>query len=171
VIDPANRVLLRDGEDVPLTGKVFDVLLVFAENPGRLIEKDEMMEKVWHSNFVEEGNLARSVSSLRKALGDGSKDHKYIVTVQGRGYRFAANVIRLPSHSPSENGNGAIQDFETGGPIEILPPLAKKSGQNRKRTFLFIAGIALVLLVLGVGFWRPSFLPADSSFKVLPSIR
>lgn len=91
-IDPANRLLLRDGEIVPLTGKVFDVLVVFAENPGHLLEKDEMIDKVWHGSFVEEGNLARNVSTLRKALGDEAKPHKYIVTVPGRGYRFAAAV-------------------------------------------------------------------------------
>ena len=92
-IDPANRLLLRSGEPVPLTGKVFDVLLAFLEEPGCLLTKDELIEKVWHNAFVEEGNLARSVSTLRKALGDTGKDHKYIVTVQGRGYRFIAPVI------------------------------------------------------------------------------
>jgi len=92
-IDTVNRTLLRDGVVVPLTGKVFDVLTVFAENPGRLLEKDELIEKVWHSGFVEEGNLARNVSTLRKALGDTGKDHKYIATIQGRGYRFLADVV------------------------------------------------------------------------------
>ena len=75
-----------------LTGKVFDVLLVFAENAGRLLEKDELLEKVWHSDFVEEGNLARNVSSLRKSLGDTGRDHKYIITVQGRGYRLSRTL-------------------------------------------------------------------------------
>jgi DNA-binding winged helix-turn-helix (wHTH) protein len=84
-VDPANRLLLRDGQVVPLTGKVFDVLLVFAENPGRLLGKDELIEKIWQADFVEEGNLARNVSTLRKALGDAGKDHKYIVTVPGHG--------------------------------------------------------------------------------------
>ncbi len=67
-VDPANRILLRDGEIAHLTGKVFDVLLVFAENPGNLLEEDEMKDKVWHGSFVEGGNLARNVSTLRKAL-------------------------------------------------------------------------------------------------------
>src|SRR5207245_673670 len=64
----------------------------FAENPGRLLEKDDLIEKVWHEDFVEEGNLARNVSSLRKALGDTGREHKYIATVQGHGYRFLADV-------------------------------------------------------------------------------
>jgi len=87
-----NRLLLRDGVPVPLTAKVFDILLLFAANPGRLLDKDELIEKIWHSEFVEEGNLARNISSLRKALGDTGREHKYILTVQGHGYRFVADV-------------------------------------------------------------------------------
>lgn len=80
-VDPANRILLRDGEAVKLTGKVFDLLLAFAENPGRLLSKDELIEKVWPGDFVEEGNLARNVSTLRKVLRDEGKPYRFIVTV------------------------------------------------------------------------------------------
>src|SRR5262249_7840047 len=91
-VDPANRTCVRAGKQVPLAGKIFDVLLIFVENPGRLLEKDELIEKVWREEFVEEGNLARNVSTLRKAFGDTGKEHKYIVTVPGHGYRFIADV-------------------------------------------------------------------------------
>ena len=94
-IDPANRVLMRSGQEVPLTGKVFDILLVLVENPGRLLTKSELLETVWHNEFVEEGNLARNISTLRKAIGDTGREHKYIVTVQGQGYRFIHNVISV----------------------------------------------------------------------------
>jgi DNA-binding winged helix-turn-helix (wHTH) protein/Tol biopolymer transport system component len=106
-IDAPNRMLLRDGQPVALTGKLFDVLLVFAENPGRLLEKDELLQKVWGSDFVEEGNLARNVSSLRKALGDTGREHKYIATVQGHGYRFLAETSTVPVREvrrPDANG-------------------------------------------------------------------
>jgi DNA-binding winged helix-turn-helix (wHTH) protein len=86
-VDPGNRLLLCDGANISIPAKVFDILLVFAENPGRLLEKDELIQKVWREGFVEEGNLARHVSTLRKALGDNGRERKYIVTVQGRGYR------------------------------------------------------------------------------------
>src|SRR4030095_4972974 len=82
-IDPANRRCLRGGEEVPLTSRVFAILLVCSENPGRLLGKDELIEKVWHGDFVEDGNLTRNVSTLRRALGDDSREPKYIVTVQG----------------------------------------------------------------------------------------
>src|ERR1044071_5004813 len=98
-VDATNRLLLRDGEVVPLTAKVFDLLLVFVENHGRLLEKDEVMQRVWPQSFVEEGNLTRNVSTLRKALGETSKSHQYIVTVPGYGYKFVATVkeVREPT--------------------------------------------------------------------------
>lgn len=105
-------MLLRDGQPVALTGKVFDVLLVFAENPGRLLEKEELLEKVWHSDFVEEGNLARNISTLRKALGDTGREHKYIATVQGRGYRFLAEPATV---SAKETRLTDVAGAETAG--------------------------------------------------------
>jgi DNA-binding winged helix-turn-helix (wHTH) protein/TolB-like protein len=91
-VDPLNRILLRDGEVVPLTAKVFDLLLVLLKNNGRLVKKDDIMRWVWPQNYVEEGNLTRCVSSLRKALGESPKSHRYIVTVPGYGYKFAAEL-------------------------------------------------------------------------------
>ena len=69
-----------------------DLLLIFVENPGSLLEKEELMERVWGNLFVEEANLARNVSSLRKALGENPRAPEYIVTVTGHGYRFVADV-------------------------------------------------------------------------------
>jgi DNA-binding winged helix-turn-helix (wHTH) protein len=46
------------------------------------------MREIWQDSFVEEGNLARNVSTLRKALGEDSKSHRYILTVPGRGYKY-----------------------------------------------------------------------------------
>jgi TolB-like protein/DNA-binding winged helix-turn-helix (wHTH) protein/Tfp pilus assembly protein PilF len=98
-LDPVRRVLLREGEIVPLTPKAFDTLLALIENSDRVIEKDELMKTLWPDTIVEERNLAVNISSLRKALGETATDHRYIVTVPGRGYRFAANVRRLRDES------------------------------------------------------------------------
>ena len=70
LLDPAERVLMREGRPVPLTPKVFDLLVVLVENGGRLLGKKDLMEAVWPVSFVEEGNLTCSISSLRKALGE-----------------------------------------------------------------------------------------------------
>ena len=99
-VDPVNRLLLRDGKVVPLTAKVFDILLVFVENRGRLLDKEEVMQKVWQDSFVEEGNLTRNVSTLRKALGEDPKSHQYIVTLPGHGYKFVAAITTLQASVP-----------------------------------------------------------------------
>jgi TolB-like protein/Flp pilus assembly protein TadD len=91
-LDAAERKLLRDGQPVPLSPKVFDTLIAFVENPGRLIQKDELMTALWPDTFVGEGTLARNISDLRKALRDASGGATYIETVPKIGYRFVARV-------------------------------------------------------------------------------
>ena len=86
------RVLLRDGRTVPLTGKVFDTLLVFVERRGRVLTKDELMSALWPDTAVEENNLTQHVSMLRKALGERAGGRRYVVTVPGRGYTFVEPV-------------------------------------------------------------------------------
>lgn len=94
-LDRAERLLLRDGQVVPLKGKAFDILLVLVENRGHLLEKEELMKRVWPDAFIEEANLTVYISSLRKALGEGSNGHQYIETVPKHGYRFIAEVREL----------------------------------------------------------------------------
>ncbi len=91
-VDARERRLLRDGEVVPLTPKVFDILLVLVQNKGHILSKDEVIRLVWPDTAVEEGNIARNISTLRNALGERPRDSKYIQTVPWRGYRFVANV-------------------------------------------------------------------------------
>src|SRR5262245_20657778 len=87
-LDAAEHLLLRDGEAVQLTPKAFDLLLALVEGHGHLLEKEELLRKVWPDTFVEEANLASNISQLRKALGDGENGIRYIETAQKRGYRF-----------------------------------------------------------------------------------
>ncbi len=94
-VDADERQLLRDGKAVPLTPKVFDILLELVQNSGRLLTKDEVMKVVWPNTTVEEGNLARNISTLRNALGEKPREHQYIETIPWRGYRFVANVKKI----------------------------------------------------------------------------
>jgi DNA-binding winged helix-turn-helix (wHTH) protein len=94
-LDEAERSLLRDGRPVSLTPKVFDTLVVFLERAGRLVEKNELMTRLWPDTFVEEGALTRNISDLRKALGE----EKYVETVPKRGYRFVAPVREISDES------------------------------------------------------------------------
>jgi TolB-like protein/DNA-binding winged helix-turn-helix (wHTH) protein/Tfp pilus assembly protein PilF len=101
---PEERQLLRHDQPVPLTPKSFDLLLALVENSGHLIEKDELMKRVWPDSFVEEANLSVNMSVLRRALGEGPNDDQYVQTVPRRGYRFVADV----KERWYENGQKAI---------------------------------------------------------------
>jgi DNA-binding winged helix-turn-helix (wHTH) protein/Tol biopolymer transport system component len=90
-VEPGRRLLLRNGEAVPLPGKAFDILLVLLQRSGETVTKDELMKAVWSDTFVEEGNLSQTVFVLRKALGD-SDGQPLIITVPRQGYRFAGAV-------------------------------------------------------------------------------
>lgn len=91
-LDAGERVLLRDGRLVPLPAKALSTLLALVLSRGQLVEKEVLIEKVWPDEFVEEGNLAQHIFTLRKALGETVENAKYIETVPRRGYRFIAPV-------------------------------------------------------------------------------
>jgi Tol biopolymer transport system component/DNA-binding winged helix-turn-helix (wHTH) protein len=106
-LDVAERLLLRDGEVVPLQPKVFDLLLALVARHGRLVEKEELMTAVWPDTFVEEANIASNISILRKILSENGE--RLIETVPKRGYRFVAEVCELTDEKdrPSIRSNGA----------------------------------------------------------------
>src|SRR5450432_2123849 len=91
-LDSRKRTVSRADSPVSLTPKAFDVLLFLAQNPNRLVTKEELLQAVWGDTFVEEGNLTQYISHLRKALGDNSEDTRLIVTIARKGYQFTADV-------------------------------------------------------------------------------
>jgi DNA-binding winged helix-turn-helix (wHTH) protein/TolB-like protein/Flp pilus assembly protein TadD len=91
-IDRIKRRLLRDGAIIPLTPKAFETLLALVEHSGQIVEKDELMQRVWPGLAVEENNLTQNISALRKALGEKREEPEYILTVPGIGYRFIGDV-------------------------------------------------------------------------------
>jgi DNA-binding winged helix-turn-helix (wHTH) protein len=95
LLDPVARVLLRHGQPVIVTMKVFETLVFLVQNRGRVLGKDEMLATLWPDTAVEESNLAQNISTLRKALDDRPKAHRYIATIQGRGYSFVATVSEI----------------------------------------------------------------------------
>lgn len=104
-VDACKRLLWRGDETVPIPPKVFDTLLVLVENGGRVVEKNELMCAVWPDTAVEENNLTQNVSAIRKALGERRDEHRFVVTVPGRGYSFVAEVRRLERRN-GHDGNG-----------------------------------------------------------------
>lgn len=95
-MDPGNRILLRHNEPISLPPKVFETLLVLVRRSREVVSKDELLNTIWPDSFVEEANLTQNIFTLRKALGDTPEERRYILTVPGRGYRFAAAVRTLP---------------------------------------------------------------------------
>jgi TolB-like protein/DNA-binding winged helix-turn-helix (wHTH) protein/Tfp pilus assembly protein PilF len=121
-LNPAERLLLRQKVPVQLPPKAFDALLVMVENRGRLLGKDELLQKVWPNTFVEESNLAQHISILRKALRDGEEGFQYIETVPRFGYRFIAVVRELGGIA---SDTGVLSDSPTP---QAPPPAVPESG-------------------------------------------
>jgi Tol biopolymer transport system component/DNA-binding winged helix-turn-helix (wHTH) protein len=122
-LDSRKRVLLRDGQPVPLAPKAVDTLLVLVENAGQLVEKAELMQRVWPDAFVEEGNLSKNIYTLRKLLGNGVDGREYVETVPTRGYRFVAEVSELPVPRPWVVADGARPPERE---INAAPPVGPK---------------------------------------------
>jgi Tol biopolymer transport system component/DNA-binding winged helix-turn-helix (wHTH) protein len=114
-LDAQKRLLLRDGEPVKLFPKEFDTLLALVERGGEVLDKDELMQRVWGETIVEESNLSSNISHLRKLLGESPSQHDYIVTIPGRGYRFVARVK---------------QTFQEAGLRPFTPPQIDHSTQE-----------------------------------------
>src|ERR1051325_9546554 len=117
--DLGNRILTRHGETISLTHKATDILIMLISNAGQVVEKDELLAKVWAETFVEEANLTQNIFILRKALGDYRSGPKYIETVARGGYRFFGPV-RVSETPEAHNGDSAVADsFETV--VAVLP--------------------------------------------------
>src|SRR5262245_32417224 len=138
-VDPRKRLLTRrGGEVVVLTPKHFDFLLYLVENAGEVLDKDRIMGAVWPRMVVEENNLNQAVSHLRRLLGDDGAEHRYILTVPRRGYRFVADVQVAESEGP----------VPTGAPV---PPRPSRWRLAIAVAFVALAGIALVAWKLSPG--------------------
>ncbi len=99
-LDLFERVLLLNGKAVSLPPKVFETLVILVENNGHILEKDELIERLWPDTFVEESNLAQNIFQLRKAMENGACGRQLIETIPKRGYRFAADVKEV-THTES----------------------------------------------------------------------
>jgi TolB-like protein/Flp pilus assembly protein TadD len=100
-LDAAEHRLLRDGVEVPLQLKAFETLCILVERAGRLLTKDELLRQLWPGTIVEENNLNKNISHLRKALGECPSGLSYIETVPRVGYRFAAQVEQVSAAGPT----------------------------------------------------------------------
>jgi adenylate cyclase len=121
-LDADQKVLLRQGKPLLLAPKVLDTLLTLVQHSGRIVEKEELMRRVWPDTFVEESNLTYSIVQLRKTLGDDARRPRYIENIPKRGYRFIADVEEVLSDTGIVS-NELARRFETPvvGVIENKP--------------------------------------------------
>src|SRR5580704_2063181 len=146
-LDLKQRLLLRDDKPIPLQPKAFETLLVLVRNSEKVVLKDELLNAVWTDTFVEESNLTQNIFVLRKALGE-EDGRRYIVTVPGRGYRFAEKVLTIPEQEKPAPGSTLIAHVAPNGAGGAALPL-------RESRFRWLVGLALMVLAF-VGFltWR-----------------
>ena len=150
---PAERLLLREEVPVRLPPKAFDALVLLVENAGHLLEKEELLKKVWPGTFVEESNLAQLVSILRKAMQDGEDGFQYIETVPRSGYRFIAEVRELTGIATDP---GVLPDSTPSPPLSPGVPESVHPRRRFRSLAFAIAGLVILLgaLILTPPVWR-----------------
>jgi DNA-binding winged helix-turn-helix (wHTH) protein/TolB-like protein/Flp pilus assembly protein TadD len=153
LLDTVERRLLRDGKAVPLTIKAFDLLHLLVENQGHLLQKEELLRRIWPDAVVEENNLTVTISALRKALDEGPTDPQYIETVPRRGYRFVAQI-----RAEAESGEPARR------------PQEHRAARSLAKRAIVLAALAVAAALAWVG--KRSAPPATAvpvrSMAVLP---
>lgn len=91
--DETSKKLTCEGQRVRLTGQALGLLVLLIERPGEIVTREEIQRNLWPASSVEfEHNIDVVLNRLRKALGDNSKDPRYIQTVPRNGYRFIERV-------------------------------------------------------------------------------
>lgn len=161
-LDPAKRLLTRGDLPVALTPKAFDMLLLLVERSGQLVSKEDLIKTLWAGSFVDESNLTQTVFMLRKALGESASDARFIVTVPGRGYRFAETIrTTLPQTDIRDEPPPPIPPVDRVAPAKKFPT----------RILGFVL-LTCALALLGAYLWRRTHArPSDRaliSLAVLP---
>jgi DNA-binding winged helix-turn-helix (wHTH) protein/TolB-like protein/Tfp pilus assembly protein PilF len=156
-IDSGKRLLWNGGgEPISLTPKIFDTLLYLVSHNGKVIEKEELMSAIWADTIVEENNLNKNISVLRRVLGENPGDHRYIVTVPGTGYKFVADVRVTADETIPEASD----------------PEPRREKRRSKRTAFAAGGLITAVAVAVVAFGYSYFnnhRPIDS-IAVMPFV-
>jgi Tol biopolymer transport system component/DNA-binding winged helix-turn-helix (wHTH) protein len=161
-LDPAKCVLVRNGQIVPISLKAFEMLLVLVQHRGDLLQKDDLLRHLWPDTVVEENNLARNISALRKALDEHPNEHRYILTVPGRGYRFVAEVQEVESpegafnDKPLDRTNGvsataAARLRFTEGVSDLPSPDGRALPEVNKHPRSIVSAAAMLIVAIAIG--------------------
>src|SRR5215510_14560921 len=167
-LDLLERILLRNGEAVPLAPKVFETLVLLVENGGHILEKDELLKKLWPDTFVEENNLAQNIFQLRKALENMSNGSRFIETIPKRGYRFTADLTRINSVAHTSLRAAPSSLIAANDPdiaIKSLAVLPFESLTNDESNEYLGLGMAHDTIIRLSGLRKLLVLPTRSVFK------
>lgn len=172
-LDVAERRLRRDGADVALTRKTFDLLLALIEDAGHLRSRDALIATLWPDTIVEEHSLTWNLSALRKALGDTGDAPQYIETVRGHGYRFIAPLHAASPAAPELAVPAA--SAEPGPSIAAVSDQASAAPDSPPSSRIGFAAaglLALALAVASIVAWhdavRPPTKPPTTTAAVPP---
>ena len=124
--DPADQSLSRGGVPVGLSPKAAAVLECLLERAGRLVSKNELLDRVWPDTAVSDASLKVCIGEIRRALGDAGAAERFIATVHRRGYRFVAALRgrrrrRRTAHARARRWSGAMRRWQPCGPPSIAP--------------------------------------------------
>lgn len=176
-LSPSQRALRRSGERIALTPRVFDLLLILVEKAGEVATKEELLDSVWAETNVEEGNINRTVSTLRKHLGKQADGSDFIETVPKQGYRFIANIdivddgrARSAVQGIAESALTDVADHDSADRSNAGSPLQGGKGRSQKsHPSAAFAAVALVAAgSIALLAWR-FYLPTGNSVIATPT--
>jgi DNA-binding winged helix-turn-helix (wHTH) protein/lipopolysaccharide biosynthesis regulator YciM len=138
-LDPARRRLFSGQESISLPERTFQLLLLLIQAAGDVVSKETLAAKVWPETTVTDGNLSQHIYLLRQTLGERAKDRSYIMTVPGKGFRFAAPVavasaVISPDQVEPVPSSTATSDDMLGGGLETLREYCRGSQLLERRT-------------------------------------
>ncbi len=166
-LDATERLLWRGNELVSLPPKALDLLWVLIQNDGRVLTKEDLLNRVWPDTHVEEANLSHNIYKLREALGEGNDGEKYIQTLPRRGYRFVARVTEVTDQNTDliieehSRAHIAIEEDDTpdnvietdAAPATLLLETDRFSSFG-PRLLIFIAMVLLAVVTGSIYLWR-----------------
>jgi predicted ATPase/DNA-binding winged helix-turn-helix (wHTH) protein len=188
VLIPGKRRLLKDGVPVPLGSRAFDVLVALVERAGKLVSKRELMDLVWPHIVVVEANLTVHVTAVRRALGDGEGDKRYIVNIPGRGYRFVA-PLSVTGDLPACMPEPATTEIPNNLPLQLTPLVGRDAligrlvqclSRQRLLTLVGPAGVGKTAVALEVaqqllltcqgGVWLVDLAQVTDPSRLIPAV-
>ena len=172
-----NEGLFVQGKPVKLAPKVFQTLVLFAENQGRIISKDELFEKLWANTFVEDNALSFNISQLRKALAQYDNETVFIETIPKRGFRFNVEVTEIEAEETETEivyekyqKQELIIDEQSQQESLVKPQILPKTN-NRVKIFFSLFTVLLLLMISGFAFWQWRKNAELRSFDSLKTVR